>query len=64
MYPVFLNVGENDDLCRFPFISCEIFTCEIEIVMKTLVEDEEVIPNGSGFLVHMRLESLNPLIHV
>lgn len=27
---------------RFPFIACEIFTCEIEMILKTLVEDEEV----------------------
>lgn len=28
--------------CRFPFISCEIFTCEIDVILKTLVEDEKV----------------------
>lgn len=28
--------------CRFPFIAAEIFTCEIEMILKTLVEDEEV----------------------
>jgi hypothetical protein len=28
--------------CRFPFIACEIFTCEIDVIFKTLVEDEEV----------------------
>lgn len=28
---------------RFPFISCEIFTCEIDVILKTLVEDEEVV---------------------
>lgn len=28
--------------CRFPFIACEIFTCEIDIILRTLVEDEEV----------------------
>ena len=27
---------------RFPFIACEIFTCEVDIILKTLVEDEEV----------------------
>ncbi|AEE31224.2 SIT4 phosphatase-associated family protein [Arabidopsis thaliana] len=26
---------------KFPFIACEIFTCEIEMILKTLVEDEE-----------------------
>lgn len=29
-------------LCRFPFIACEIFTCEVDVIMKTLVEDEDV----------------------
>ncbi|CAH8359802.1 unnamed protein product [Eruca vesicaria subsp. sativa] len=28
---------------KFPFIACEIFTCEIEMILKTLVEDEEVV---------------------
>jgi hypothetical protein len=45
-----LKMGRNDDICRFPFISCEIFTCEIEIILKTLVDDEEVIPYSTGFL--------------
>lgn len=27
---------------RFPFMACEIFTCEIDVILKTLVEDEEV----------------------
>lgn len=29
-------------LCRFPFIACEVFTCEIDVILKTLVEEEEV----------------------
>lgn len=27
---------------RFPFIACEIFTCEVDIILKALVDDEEV----------------------
>ena len=27
---------------RYPFVSCEIFTCEIEVILKTLVEDDKV----------------------
>ncbi|KAH8931595.1 hypothetical protein BDL97_19G030700 [Sphagnum fallax] len=27
----------------FPFIACEIFTCEIDVILKTLVEDEELM---------------------
>lgn len=29
-------------LYRFPFVACEIFTCEVDIILKTLVEDDEV----------------------
>ncbi|GJN24265.1 hypothetical protein PR202_gb11996 [Eleusine coracana subsp. coracana] len=28
---------------KFPFIACEIFTCEIEIILRTLVEDDELM---------------------
>ncbi|TKW15838.1 hypothetical protein SEVIR_5G213200v4 [Setaria viridis] len=28
---------------KFPFIACEIFTCEIDVVLRTLVEDEELM---------------------
>ncbi|PON54762.1 SIT4 phosphatase-associated protein family [Parasponia andersonii] len=28
---------------KFPFIACEIFTCEVDIILKTLVEDEELM---------------------
>eukprot|EP00249_Psilotum_nudum_P017372 c26285_g1_i1 orf=661-3174(-) len=31
---------------KFPFIACEVFTCEIDVIFKTLVEDEELM----GFL--------------
>lgn len=27
---------------RFPFVACELLTCEVDIVLETLVEDEEV----------------------
>lgn len=29
-------------VCRFPFVACEIFTCEVDVIMKTLVENEDV----------------------
>lgn len=29
-------------ISRFPFIACEVFTCEIDVILKTLVEEEEV----------------------
>jgi len=28
--------------CRFPFISCEVFTCEIDQIMQTVVDEPEV----------------------
>lgn len=44
-FPVFLclsNWFNNLLQFRFPFVSCEIFTCEIDVILKTLVEEEEV----------------------
>ncbi|ONK80127.1 uncharacterized protein A4U43_C01F14160 [Asparagus officinalis] len=35
---------------RFPFIACEIFTCEIDVILKTLVEDEELMDLLFSFL--------------
>ncbi|XVE91031.1 hypothetical protein DITRI_Ditri20bG0123400 [Diplodiscus trichospermus] len=35
---------------KFPFISCEIFTCEVDIILKTLVEDEELMNLLFSFL--------------
>lgn len=37
---------------RFPFIACEVFTCEIDVILKTLVEEEEV----NVFLLQFVLE--------
>ena len=42
---------------RFPFIACEIFTCEVDIILKTLVEDEEV--RGFNQLVCFLIQLLN-----
>ncbi|XP_020203887.1 serine/threonine-protein phosphatase 6 regulatory subunit 3 isoform X1 [Cajanus cajan] len=35
---------------KFPFIACEIFTCEIDVILKTLVEDEELMNLFFSFL--------------
>jgi serine/threonine-protein phosphatase 6 regulatory subunit 3 len=35
--------ADNKQAFKFPFIACEIFTCEIDVILKTLVEDEEVV---------------------
>ncbi|MFS8027948.1 hypothetical protein Hanom_Chr16g01504741 [Helianthus anomalus] len=37
---IFLNVAKPGS--KLPFIACEIFTCEVDIILKALVEDEEV----------------------
>ncbi|KAG1359765.1 putative GATA transcription factor 11 [Cocos nucifera] len=35
---------------KFPFIACEIFTCEIDVILETLVEDEELMNMLFSFL--------------
>ncbi|XP_059300450.1 uncharacterized protein LOC132052783 [Lycium ferocissimum] len=35
---------------KFPFIACEIFTCEIDVILKTLVDDEELMDLLFSFL--------------
>ncbi|KAL7617467.1 hypothetical protein Lser_V15G04222 [Lactuca serriola] len=35
---------------KYPFIACEIFTCEVDIILKTLVEDEELMNLLFSFL--------------
>ncbi|XP_024017094.1 serine/threonine-protein phosphatase 6 regulatory subunit 3 isoform X2 [Morus notabilis] len=35
--------AESKRAFKFPFISCEIFTCEIDVILKTLVEEEELM---------------------
>ncbi|XP_022014931.1 lipoyl synthase, chloroplastic-like [Helianthus annuus] len=37
---IFLNVAKPGS--KSPFIACEIFTCEVDIILEALVEDEEV----------------------
>lgn len=34
--------AESKRAFKFPFIACEVFTCEIDVILKTLVEEEEV----------------------
>eukprot|EP01018_Ginkgo_biloba_P018105 Gb_14287 [translate_table: standard] len=45
-----LEGAENKRTFRFPFIACEIFTCEIDVILKTLVEDEELMNFLFSFL--------------
>ncbi|CAA3013979.1 serine threonine- phosphatase 6 regulatory subunit 3-like [Olea europaea subsp. europaea] len=35
---------------KFPFVACEIFTCEVDIILKALVEDEEIMNLLFSFL--------------
>ncbi|KAL5731667.1 hypothetical protein ACHQM5_004374 [Ranunculus cassubicifolius] len=44
--------AEKNRTFKFPFIACEIFTCEVDIILKTLVEDEE--------LMHLLFSFLDP----
>ncbi|KAK1324859.1 hypothetical protein QJS10_CPA01g00546 [Acorus calamus] len=42
--------AENKRVFKFPFIACEIFTCEVDIILKTLLEDEELMELLFSFL--------------
>ncbi|CAN6240939.1 unnamed protein product [Urochloa humidicola] len=42
--------AEKRRIFRFPFIACEIFTCEVDVIMKTLVEDEDLMNLLFSFL--------------
>ncbi|KAH0777965.1 hypothetical protein KY290_009376 [Solanum tuberosum] len=42
---------------KFPFIACEIFTCEIDVILKTLVDDEELMNMLFSFLEPSRPHS-------
>ncbi|XP_073309780.1 uncharacterized protein [Primulina huaijiensis] len=42
--------ADNRNTFKFPFIACEIFTCEIDSILKTLVEEEELMNLLFSFL--------------
>ncbi|KAK9155173.1 hypothetical protein Sjap_002653 [Stephania japonica] len=42
--------SEKKRTFKFPFIACEIFTCEVDVILKTLVEDEELMNLLFSFL--------------
>lgn len=42
--------AESRRCFRFPFIACEIFSCEIDAILKTLIEDEELMNLLFSFL--------------
>lgn len=45
-----LEDAEKKRTFKFPFIACEIFTCEVETILRTLVEDEELMDLLFSFL--------------
>ncbi|PIA37367.1 hypothetical protein AQUCO_03000157v1 [Aquilegia coerulea] len=42
--------AESKRVFKFPFIACEIFTCEIDVILKTLVEEDELLNLLFSFL--------------
>ncbi|KAH7654362.1 serine/threonine-protein phosphatase 6 regulatory subunit 3 protein [Dioscorea alata] len=42
--------AEKKRTFKFPFIACELFTCEVDIILRTLVEDEELMNLLFSFL--------------
>ncbi|XP_073003609.1 uncharacterized protein [Typha latifolia] len=42
--------AEKKRTFKFPFMACEIFTCEVDIILRTLVEDEELMNLLFSFL--------------
>ncbi|KAF5764654.1 putative SIT4 phosphatase-associated protein family [Helianthus annuus] len=42
--------AEKGRTFKFPFIACEIFTCEVDIILKALVEDDELMNLLFSFL--------------
>ncbi|CAN4080275.1 unnamed protein product [Withania somnifera] len=42
--------AEKSRTFKFPFIACEIFTCEVDIILKALVENEELMNLLFSFL--------------
>ncbi|CAI9089657.1 OLC1v1024273C4 [Oldenlandia corymbosa var. corymbosa] len=49
--------AEKTRTFKFPFIACEIFTCEVDIILKALVEDEELMDMLFSFLEPERSHS-------
>ncbi|KAJ7947819.1 Serine/threonine-protein phosphatase 6 regulatory subunit 3 [Quillaja saponaria] len=52
-----LEDAESKRAFKFPFIACEIFTCEIDVILKTLVEEEELMNLLFTFLEPSRSHS-------
>ncbi|KAL1562567.1 serine/threonine-protein phosphatase 6 regulatory subunit 1-like [Salvia divinorum] len=42
--------ASKERILKFPFVACEIFTCEVVIILKALVDDEELMDLLFSFL--------------
>ncbi|RZC76380.1 hypothetical protein C5167_000477 [Papaver somniferum] len=42
--------AESNRVFKFSFMACGVFTCEIDVILKTLVEDEELMDLLFSFL--------------
>ncbi|KAF8037112.1 hypothetical protein BT93_B0126 [Corymbia citriodora subsp. variegata] len=42
--------ADKKRIIKFPFIACEIFTCEVDIILRTLVDDRELMDLLFSFL--------------
>ncbi|GAB2285110.1 hypothetical protein Dimus_019564 [Dionaea muscipula] len=49
--------ADSKRVFKFPFVACEIFTCEIDVILRTLVEEEELMDLLFSFLQPMRSHS-------
>ncbi|KAL8146309.1 hypothetical protein AgCh_004166 [Apium graveolens] len=49
--------AESKRILRFPFIACEVFTCEIDVILKTLVEEDGLMDLLFSFLEPTRSHS-------
>lgn len=47
-------------MCRYPHLSCELLTCEVEAIINSLSESEQLMGLLWAFLDQH--ESLNPLL--
>ncbi|GAB4859225.1 hypothetical protein Ancab_010685 [Ancistrocladus abbreviatus] len=49
--------AESKRVFKFPFVACEVFTCEIDVILRTLVEEEELMNLLFSFLEPTRPHS-------
>ncbi|KAK8485052.1 hypothetical protein V6N11_031075 [Hibiscus sabdariffa] len=52
--------SDSKQTFKFPLIACEIFTCEIDVILKTLIEDEELVNLLFSFVEPNRPHSALP----